>query len=214
MQQRSLNRPWQHASPHGFPVKPAFERIYALISQRHSFHLCMLSGRRRRILVANFTQTQNVKSAERNNTAPIVDVTTFGTVLSDLVTSKPGADSAEIATQSYTVKFRINDAELNKLGEVTVKVPATAAYTQAITEIVTNGVLDAVATACGAGSTIERDQSDDVFSARVKLTQTEENGDEIFYVTLSREKTRITSYEADAVLTAVETWADTQTVLA
>jgi len=112
------------------------------------------------------------------------------------------------------VKFLINDAELNKLGEISVKVPVAAAYTQAVTEIVTNGVLDAVATACGAGVTIERDQSDDVFSARVKLIQTEENGGEIYYVSLSREKTRLTSYEADAVLTAVETWADTQTVLA
>jgi len=165
-------------------------------------------------MAANFTQTQNVKSAERDNTAPIVDVTVFGNIVSDLVTNKPGADSAEIASQSYTVKFRINDAELNKLGEVTVKVPATAAYTQAVTEIVTNGALDAVATACGAGSTIERDQSSDVFSARVKLSQTEENGDEIYYVTLGREATRLTSYEADAILTAVEAWADTQTALA
>ena len=165
-------------------------------------------------MAANFTQTQNVKSAERDNTAPIVDVTTFGGIVSDLVTNKPGADSAEIASQSYTVKFRINDAELNKLGEVTVKVPATAAYTQAVTEIVTNGALDAVATACGEGATIERNQSDDVFSARVKLTQTDENGGEIYYVTLGREATKLTSYEADAILTAVETWADTQTALA
>ena len=165
-------------------------------------------------MAANFTQTQNVKSAERDNTAPIVDVTVFGNIVSDLVTNKPGADSAEIASQFYTVKFRINDAELNKLGEVTVKVPATAAYTQAGTEIVTNGALDAVSTGCGAGSTIERDQSSDVFSARVKLSQTEENGDEIFYVSLGREVTRLTSYEADAILAAVETWADTQTALA
>jgi len=165
-------------------------------------------------MAANFTQTQIVKSAERGHTAPIVDVTTFGTVLTDLVSNKPGADSAEIASQAYTVKFVIYDAELNKLGDVTMKVPSAAAYTQAVTEIVTNGALDAVATACGEGATIERDQSDDVFSARVKLIQTEENGGEIYYVSLSREKTRLTSYEADAVLTAVETWADTQTVLA
>ena len=165
-------------------------------------------------MAANFTQTQNVKSAERDNTAPIVDVTTFGTVLTDLVSNKPGADSAEIASQAYTVKFVIYDAELNKLGDVTMKVPSAAAYTQAITEIVTNGVLDTVATACAEGATIERNQSDDVFSARVKLTQTEENGGEIYYVTLGRDATRLTSYEADAILTAVETWADTQTALA
>ena len=174
----------------------------------------MLSGRRTRTMAANFTQTQNVKSAGREHAAPVVDVTTFGTVLTDLVSSKPGADSAEIASQSYTVKFRINDAELNKLGEVSVKVPVAGAYTQAVTEIITNGVLDTVAAACGEGTTIERDQSDDVFTARVKLTQTEENGGEIYYVSLGREKTRLTSYEADAILTAVEAWADTQTALA
>jgi len=165
-------------------------------------------------MAANFTQTQIVKSAERSNTAPIVDVTTFGTVLSDLVTSKPGADSAEIASEYYTVKFFIYDVELNKLGEITMKVPSAAAYTQAITEVITNGAFDAVATACAEGATVERNQSDDVFSARVKLSQTEENGDEIFYVSLGREVTRLTSYEADAILAAVETWADTQTALA
>ena len=163
---------------------------------------------------ANFTQTLNVKSAERENTVQIADVTSFGTVLTDLVSSKPGADSAEITSQAYTVKFGIYDVELTKLGEVSVKVPVTAAYTQAITEVITNSVLDAVATACGEGATIERLQNDDVFSARVKLTQTEENGGEIFYVTLGRERTRLTSYEDDAVLAAVEAWADTQTALA
>ena len=165
-------------------------------------------------MVANFTQTQNVKTAERNNTAPIVDVTTFGSIVSDLVTSKPGADSAEIASEYYTVKFFIYDVELNKLGEITMKVPSAAAYTQAVTEVITNGALNAVATACAEGATVERNQSDDVFSARVKLSQTEENGDEIFYVSLGREVTRLTSYEADAILAAVETWADTQTALA
>ena len=165
-------------------------------------------------MAANFTQTQNVKTAERNNTAPIVDVTTFGGVVSDLVTNKPGADSAEIASEYYTAKFVIYDVELNKLGEVTVKAPSAAAYTQAITEVITNGALGAVATACAEGATVERNQSDDVFSARVKLSQTEENGDEIFYVSLGREVTRLTSYEADAIMTAVETWADTQTALA
>ena len=165
-------------------------------------------------MAANFTQTQNVKTAERENTTPIADVTTFGTVLSDLVTSKPGADSAEIVSEAYTGKFGIYDVELNRLGEISVKVPVDAAYTQAITEIVTNGALGAVATACSEGATIEREQNNDVFTARVKLTQTDENGGEIYYISLGREKTRLTSYEADPILTAVETWADTQTALA
>lgn len=95
-----------------------------------------------------------------------------------------------------------------------MKVPSAAAYTAAITEIVSNGALDAVATASAEGATVERNQSDDAFSARVKLTQTDENGGEIYYVTLEREVTRLTSYEADDILTAVETWADTQTALA
>jgi len=165
-------------------------------------------------MAANFTQTQTVKTAERSNTAPIVDVTTFGGVLSDLVTNKPGADSAEIASEYYTLKLVINDAELNKVGEITVKVPSPTAYNQAVTEIITNDALASIATACGEGALVERNQSDDVFSARVKLTQTEDNGGEIYYVTLGREVTRLTSYEADDILTAVETWADTQTALA
>ena len=165
-------------------------------------------------MVANFTQTQTVKAAERENFTPIADVTTFGGVVSDLVTNKPGADSAEIASEYYTLKLGIYDVELNKLGDVTVKLPSSTAYTAAIDEIVTNGALDAVATACAEGATVERIQNDDVFSARVKLTQTDENGGEIYYVTLGRDATRLTSYEADAVMTAVETWADTQTALA
>lgn len=60
-------------------------------------------------MTANFTQTQTVNTAERNNTAPFVDVTTFGGVLSDLVTNKPGADSAEIGSEYYTLKLVIYD---------------------------------------------------------------------------------------------------------
>jgi len=164
-------------------------------------------------MAANFTQTQDVKTAEREHAAPIVDVTTFGTVLDDLVSNKPGADSAEIASQQYTAKFVIYDPELTKLGDITVKVPSPDAYTAAITAVITNGVLDAIAEACEEGSTVERNESDDTFSARVKLVQTEESGGEIFYVTLAREKTRVTSYEADAIMTAVDTWADTQAAL-
>ena len=177
------------------------------------YHRLHAAGEENKKMAADFTQTQNVKTAERELTAPIVDVTTFGTVLADLISNAPGADSAEIASQQYAAKFVINNSELTKLGEITVKVPSSDAYTAAITAIITNGVLDAIAGACEEGASIERNQSDDVFSARVKLVQTEEQGNETFYVTLAREKTRVTSYEAEAILTAVETWADTQEAL-
>jgi len=164
-------------------------------------------------MTANFTQTQDIKTAERMHAAPIVDVTTFETVLADMVSNAPGADSAEIASQQYIAKFVIYDPELSKLGDITVKVPSADAYTAAITAIITNGVLAAIAEASVEGSTVERNQSDDTFSARVKLEQTEENGNETFYVTLARDKTKVTSYEAETIMTAVDTWADTQAAL-
>ena len=58
-------------------------------------------------------------------------------------------------------------------------------------------------------ATESHDQTDDCFHARFRC----ENSTEGFYLTLDRSEMVVSSYEDDAVVTAVETWANTKTEL-
>lgn len=68
---------------------------------------------------------------------------------------------------------------------------------------------EALATAIGGDAVHVSDK--DTFSATLKCHDA--NG-EIYYVTFGREQVRVTSYSDDAILAAIETWADTKPELA
>lgn len=61
------------------------------------------------------------------------------------------------------------------------------------------------------GGTASHDSSDDGFSVTLKYHT---DSGELYNVGFKRDKIAVSSYEADSILAAIETWADTIPVLA
>jgi len=71
-------------------------------------------------------------------------------------------------------------------------------------------ILNDTALATAIGGDPVRNPDADTFTCRLKCHAA--NG-EMFYVSFTRKSVRLTSYEDDAILTTVETWADEVTAL-
>jgi len=69
----------------------------------------------------------------------------------------------------------------------------------------------AVPLATAHGGTANHDPDEDSYSATLRCHDA--NG-ELYYVNFSRDRISVTSYSADAILTKVETWADSVPALA
>ena len=78
-------------------------------------------------------------------------------------------------------------------------------------ETVATDILAETALATAMGGDPVRDYDHESYSCQLKC---HDASGEIYYVTFSRDAVRITSYEDDAIRTAVETWADTVPALA
>jgi predicted RNase H-like HicB family nuclease len=78
-------------------------------------------------------------------------------------------------------------------------------------ETVATDILAETALATAMGGDPVRDYDHESYSCQLKCHDT---SGEIYYVTFGRDNVRITSYEDDAIRTAVETWADTVAALA
>lgn len=167
--------------------------------------------------MANFTPRSVVKSAVRTLTTPIADLTAFTAVVDDIVTNNPwGCTSyesggvshqgVEKTKEAYTARFVYEDNEAVTIGTTTVKCPTVAAF---------NGVVTAVPAATAINTAIGQTgvhvSDSDSYSATVKCHDA--NG-ELYNVVLTREAVTVSGYEADAILTAIEAWADAVPALA
>jgi len=166
--------------------------------------------------MADFTQTAVVKTAVRELPAPITDAATFSGIIEGIIADNPWGctpyvsagvehDAVEKASESYTVKVNFEDVEGNVVGDTSAEAPSLAAYNAAATAILND---TALATAIGGDPV--RNPDADTFTCRLKCHAA--NG-EMFYVSFTRKTVRLTSYEDDAILTTVETWADGVTAL-
>jgi len=167
--------------------------------------------------MADFTQKSVTKSAERKLTTPIDTMANFVTLVNDFITNNPlGCVSYVSAGQTiagvvkgseyFSGKVVYEDAVAKTVGQISVKAPSSSAFNTDISTIIATAALGTA-----MGGTPSHDSSGDSFSTTVKCHHS--NG-ENFSLTFKRDAITISSYEADAILTAVETWADTVTALA
>ncbi|MEN6342805.1 MAG: hypothetical protein ABFC89_09630 [Methanospirillum sp.] len=167
--------------------------------------------------MANFTPKSIVKSAVRTLTNPIATLANFTEVVDDIITNNPfgctpytsGGQSmpaVEKTREAYTARFVYEDNEAAAIGTTAVKCPTVAAF---------NGVVAAVPAATAIniaiGSTAVHVSDDDSFSATVRCHDA--NG-ELYNVAITRTTVTVSGYEADAILTAIENWADAVPYLA
>ena len=167
--------------------------------------------------MANFVQKSVTKSATRVLAAPIADVAAFTEVVDDILTTNPFGCTAyqsgtenlpavEKTREAYTARVVYEDNEARAVGTVSARCPTVAAYTANVATVLANAAL---ATAMG-GTAVHASDSD-TFTATVRCHDAD---GEVYTVTIGRETVAVSSYSDDAILAAVESWADTVPALA
>ncbi|NLE26844.1 MAG: hypothetical protein GX625_16190, partial [Clostridiaceae bacterium] len=107
----------------------------------------------------------------------------------------------------YTAKVNFIDEETGKrVGNVSLQSPTIAAFDANAAAVMGNA---AIATAMGGVA--ERNFAGEAYYCQLKCH--DPSGDD-YYVTFTRKTVRISSYQDDAIRTAVETWADAVPALA
>jgi hypothetical protein len=98
------------------------------------------------------------------------------------------------------------DGEGKKVGTVSLQSPTIAAFEANASEVLANAAL-----ATAMGGVAERNFAGESYYAQLKCH--DPTGDD-YYVTFTRKTVRVSSYQDDAIRTAVETWADAVPALA
>jgi len=167
--------------------------------------------------MADFVQKTVNKSAVRDLTVPIATVTSFNTLIQAVIDDNPfgcvgytdrnGQPVAPVVRnrEHYTAKVNfVNDGK--KVGTVSLQSPSITAFEANAAEALANATL-----ATAMGGVAERDFGGESYYCQ--LTCHDPSGDD-YYVTFTRKTVRISSYQDDAIRTAVETWADAVPALA
>lgn len=167
--------------------------------------------------MADFVAKSTVKSAERVLAAPFASKDAMNTIIAGIITDNPwnctsytsgGETLAPVQKTSeyYTGKVVYENTEGKQVGYVTVRAGSSGAF-----DTITSTVLANTAMASAMGGTASHDSSEDNFSVTLKCHT--ETG-ELFNVRFNRTGVMVSSYEADSILTTIETWADTIPALA
>ena len=162
--------------------------------------------------MANFVQNSIVKTAVRELANPIADVSSFDTIVGSVITDNPFEcvaymtagvthDPVEKTTESYAARLVYEDVDAKNVGTSSERYNTIAGFAAGVAVIMANAPL-----ATAHGGTAIHDPDEDSYSATLKCHDA--NG-ELYYVNFSRDRISVTSYSADAILTKVETWADT-----
>ena len=154
--------------------------------------------------MADFVQKTVNRTAVRDLAVPIVDVTSFENLIESVIADNPfgcvgytGRDGEPVAAivrnrEHYTAKVNFIDGEGKRVGTVSLQSPSIAAFEANAAEAV-------------------RDVGHETYYAQLRCH--DPSGDD-YYVTFTRTSVRISSYQDDAIRTAVETWADAIPALA
>lgn len=167
--------------------------------------------------MGDFTQTNVAKSAVRELAVPIADVTAFDTLIQDILTTNPfsctayevsgvAQDPVSKSREAYTARVLYEDDEARTVGIVTARAENVAGFNASKTAILADTDL---ATAIGGDPVNSAD--DERYSVTLRC---HDATGEIYYVAFSRDRITVSSYADDAILTRVETWADTKPALA
>jgi len=166
--------------------------------------------------MADFTTSTTTKSAIRNLTEPLADVTAFDNLVQGVIATNPfqcvtynakGVNHAPVerSREAYTARIVYQDTDANVIGTITIRAPTIAAFTA-----VANHILADAAVATAMGGTAARDSDTEKYSATLKCH--DQNG-EIYFVDFARDLVRLSSFSDDAIKSKVETWADTVAAL-
>jgi len=139
------------------------------------------------------------------------------TLVQNILTNNPwGCTSYQSAGQTlpalvqtreyYSGRIVYEDAEAKTVGQISVKAPTAAAFNTNVSTIVAQAALSTA-----MGGTPSHDSSEDKFSSTLRCHDA--NG-ELYIVALSRDKIRLSSFEADTIRTSLDTWADAIPALA
>ncbi len=93
------------------------------------------------------------------------------------------------------------------LGTIVIDAPTRDAYETIIAELLAT---TAITQAYGADATANRNSAKDSWNVRLKI---HDPTGELYYLSFTRKDLKISSYEADAILAKVDTWADGVTAL-
>ena len=162
--------------------------------------------------MADFVQSNVTKSAVRELANPISDVSSFDSIVGSVITDNPFAcvaymtagvthDPVEKTKESYTARLVYEDTNAKNVGTSVEKYNTITGLNAGVAVIMANAPL-----ATAHGGTAIHDPDEDSYSATLKCHDA--NG-ELYFVNFSRDRLTVTSYSADAILTKVETWADT-----
>ena len=167
--------------------------------------------------MADFVTKSTVKSAERVLTTPFASKAAMNTIISAIITDNPwgctsytsGGETQPAVQKSseyYTGTVIFENNEGKQVGRVSVRAPASGAFDTSIADVLANTAL-----ATAMGGTGSHDSSEDGFSVTLKCHT---DSGELYNVGFKRDRISVSSYEADSILTTIETWADTVPELA
>jgi hypothetical protein len=167
--------------------------------------------------MADFVENTAVKSAVRKLQEPIADLSTFSTIVQAVITGNPfGCVSymtagvnhppVEKTREMYTAKFVYEDVDAKRLGTGSENYNSIAGFNAGVAAVLAN-----TANITAHGGTVSRNPAGDTFAVTMKCH--DPNG-ELFYVSLSRDRVTVSSYQDDGIRVRIEAWADGVTALA
>ena len=163
----------------------------------------------------DFVQQSITKTAVRELTTPIADITTFNTLVQGHLGNPWSCTAYDVAgvpqdpvaksREEIFARIEYENIEAKVVRSVNARAPTVAAFNSAVTAITQ------IPLSRPNGWYAIHVADEDTFSATLKC---HDASGEIYYVAFSREQVRVTSYSDDAILATIETWADTKTELA
>ena len=161
--------------------------------------------------MGDFVNTGTTKSAVRDLASPIADMNSFTTIIQNILTNNPwsctpyesGGESQPAiakAREFYTGKVVYQNNEAKVIGQISVKAPTSAGFTSNVATIAADAALRTA-----MGGVPAHDSSEDKYTCSLRCHHAD---GEIYYVTFTRDKIRLSSYTSDAIATDLDTWAD------
>lgn len=165
----------------------------------------------KRTNMADFVQSSETKRSVRKLTSQIADVTTLDSIVQSIISTNPfncveymsageTHSPVEKTKEAYTLRFVYQDTDAKSVGTGNHKFTTLPGYNAGAAAL---SAATAVSTA--HGGTAVHDADNDSYSVTLKCH--DPNG-ELYNLTLTRTQLTLSSYEDDAILDRVETWAD------
>ena len=163
--------------------------------------------------MADFVQKTVNKTAVRDLSVPIADVTSFNNLIQAVIDDNPfgcvgytGSDGQPVAAvvrnrEHYTAKVDFIDGEGKRIGTVSLQSPSIAAYEANASETMNN-----IALAAAMGGEAVRNSPAETYYAQLRCH--DPSGDD-YCVTFTKKTVRLSSREDETIRDKVETWADT-----